>query len=119
MTLKFQVVLIICVIIFFLLIISLLKKNQLELKYSILWIVTGVVLLVIAVFPVIIGKITQWVGIYSVVNGIFAIALFFILLMLLSMTSIVSKLSKQNKNLAQAIALMEERIQRVEKDKDD
>lgn len=119
MTIKLQVVLVICVIIFLAMIIRLLRKKSLELKYSILWIITGVVLLVLAIFPTLLEKFTAIVGIYSVVNGLFAIALFFTLLMLLSLSSIVSQLTKKNKEIAQQLALIEKEIKKTLEKTDD
>lgn len=110
MSVKLQILLIISIAAFFVLIIRLLKKRALELKYTILWIITGVILLIIGIFPSLLEWLIHAMGVYSVVNGLFAIALFFTLLMLLSITSIVSKLSKQNKELAQNVALLEKQI---------
>lgn len=90
---------------------------MLRLKYIILWILTGLTLMIISLFPEVMRNITNAVGIFDVTNGLFAIALLFVLCMLLSITSIVSKLTEQNKRLAQANALLEKRVRELEKDK--
>lgn len=118
MALKLQISLIICIVVFFIAIIYLLRKNALQLRYIILWMLTGFVLLIVAFFPRIMQWISGIVGIYDVTNGLFAISLFFILCILLSITSIVSKLSKQNKEMAQVNAMLEKRLRHLEgKDK--
>lgn len=114
MSFKLQITLIICIVLFFCAIIHLLKKDALRLKYSILWILTGIMLLIVGIFPKVMHLISSAVGIYDVTNGLFAIALFFILCMLLSITSIVSRLTNQNKDLAQANALLEKRVRELE-----
>lgn len=75
---------------------------------------TGLVLLVVAIFPEVMQSISAIVGIYDVTNGLFAVSLFFILCILLSITSIVSKLTKQNKELVQATAILEKRVRELE-----
>ena len=114
MTIKLQVFLIVFVLIFLVIILRLLKNGALELRYSILWFLTGLVLLLLGIFPDIMSFVAKVLGIYDVTNGLFAIALFFILLMLLSLTSITSKLNKQNKEIAQKCALMEKKIREYE-----
>ena len=113
MTIKLQIFLIVFVLIFLILILRLLKDGALELRYSILWFVTGVVLLLLGVFPRIMLWISSVLGVYDVTNGLFAIALFFILLILLSLTSIISRLSRQNKEMAQKNALMEKIVREL------
>ena len=114
MSLKLQITLIICIAFFFIAIICLLRKNALSLRYSILWIVMGLVLLIVGIFPEIIDKVTAFIGVYDVTNGLFALALFFVLCMLLSITSIVSRLAEKNKELTQANALLEKRVRELE-----
>lgn len=114
MSIKLQITLIICIVLFFCAIIHLLRKDALRLKYSFLWILTGIVLLIVGIFPGVMNWITSVVGIYDVTNGLFAIALFFILCMLLSITSIVSKLTNKNKDLTQSNALLEKRVRELE-----
>lgn len=114
MTVKLQIFLIVFVLIFMILILRLLRKGALELRYSILWFLTGVILLLLGIFPGIMTWVAKILGIYDVTNGLFAIALFFILLMLLSLTSIVSKLSKQNKEVSQRNAILEKKVRELE-----
>lgn len=113
MTIKLQIFLIVFVLIFLVLILRLLRKGALELRYSILWFLTGVMLLLLGLFPGIMTKVSRVLGIYDVTNALFAIALFFILLILLSLTSIVSKLSKQNKEVTQKNAMLEKIVREL------
>lgn len=110
MTIKLQFFLIFFVLIFLVIILRLLKKGELELRYSILWFLTGLVLLLIGVFPKIMIWITGALGISVVSNALFTIALLFILFILLSLTSIVSKLNRQNKEMAQKISLLDKAL---------
>lgn len=114
MTFQLQITLIVCLIGFFIVILHLLKKQALQLRYIIIWLFTGAVMLLLAIFPNILNAIAKLVGIYDPTNGLFAMMIFFILIMLLSITSIVSLLTNQNKKVAQQLALLEKRVREVE-----
>jgi Uncharacterized conserved protein (DUF2304). len=87
---------------------------MLNLKYTLLWLFAGVIMLVVALFPQIISIFTHMVGVITPSNALFSILIFFILLILMSLTAIVSKLKEQNKRLIQQIGIMEKRIRDVE-----
>ena len=89
----FRVILLVGVLLYILLIIYLMKKGRMSLKYSLVWFLTGLVLLLCAIFPQAIGYVAKLLGIYSEVNGVFFVGVCFILLIILSLTSIVSGLS--------------------------
>ena len=115
MTFKLQIVLIIGIIVYFFLIFSLLKNGRLILKYSLLWLLTGIVMLVLAIYPNIMEKTVKLMGIYDAVNGLFTLVIFFIIVILMSLTSIVSNFRSQNKNLVQQVALLEKRLRDLER----
>lgn len=115
MEFKLQLSLIIGIIIYFVVIIYFLKKNTLTLKYSLLWLFSGFVMLILAIFPSLFDIIIKFLGIASVTNGLFAIAVFMILIILMSLTAILSKMKDQNKQLIQSCALLEKRLRELEK----
>lgn len=104
------------VILYFLIIFHFLKKKTLSLKYSLLWIVTGMVMTILVIFPKALDMFVKAIGIQTPVNGLFAVCIFFIILILMSLTSIVSKQTERIKNLTQYLAI-EEKKQREAADK--
>lgn len=72
-------------------------------------------MLIIAIFPNIMIRITHLLGVIDVTNGLFALILFFILIILMSLTGIVSKMKEKNKQLIQQCALLEKRVRELEK----
>lgn len=114
MVLKLQLSLIFGVGIYFIVLLQLLRKKSLDLKYTLLWIFSGIVMMFIAIFPNIMDSITKFIGIVDVTNGLFAIVLFLLILILMSITSIVSNMKKKNKQLIQQCALLEKRVQEIE-----
>lgn len=89
---------------------------MLNLKYSLLWIFSGFIMLVIAIFPKIAVGITKSLGIVNVTNGLFSLIIFFILIILMSVTAIVSKMKEHNKQLIQKCAMLEKKIVEMEKE---
>ena len=81
-----------------------------NLKYTLLWLFMGCILFALALFPDILLFITRMMGIVEATNSLFAIMIFCILIILISITSIVSKLNDKNKKLIQSMALLEKRL---------
>ncbi|MBO5389104.1 MAG: DUF2304 domain-containing protein [Lachnospiraceae bacterium] len=114
MTNLFKGILLVGVLIYLLIIIYLMKKGRMSLKYSLMWFFSGLMLLICALFPRIIGFFTDLLGIYSETNGIFFVGVCFILLIILSLTSIASGLSERIRTLVQTQAMLEKRVRELE-----
>ena len=96
---------------------ELIRSRRLRERYALLWLLTGVVLLVLSAWRGGLNTIAGWVGISTYPPAVlFAIGTLFILLVLLHYSTVISKLSDQNVILAQRLALLEERLQSGERD---
>mgnify|MGYP001270400047 FL=1 len=104
---------------YFILIVYFLKKKALSLKYTLLWFASGFMMLLLVIFPNILYKVADFLGFVSPVNALFAVVIFFMLCILMSITSIVSKLNSKNKSVAQQLALLEKRVRELEKSCED
>jgi len=90
---------------------ELIRSRRLQERYALLWLLTGIVLLVLAAWRSGLNTIAGWVGIETYPPAVlFAVASFFILVVLLHYSTVISKLSDQNKILAQKLALLEHRL---------
>src|SRR5262245_28790668 len=90
---------------------ELIRSRRLRERYAILWLVTGVVLLVLSAWRGGLNTIAGWVGVTTYPPAVlFAVAALFILLVLLHYSTVISKLSDQSTILAQRVALLEERL---------
>lgn len=98
------------VIVYFGVILVALRKKSLTLKYSLLWMFSALLLLIIVIFPHIINGVTKLLGIASPVNAVFTIVLFLVLMILISLSVIASKQHAQIKKLIQSVALLEKRL---------
>lgn len=111
---KLQITMLVAVGLYFLIVFRLLKKKTLNLKYTLLWLASGIIMLALAVFPQILGWFAAVVGIYEPTNALFAFMFFCVIIILMSITAIVSKLNEKSKRLIQSVALLEKRVRELE-----
>ena len=107
-----QVSMILAIIFYFICLFSLLRKNKVTLKYILLWLFTGLVMFLIAVFPAILEVPLHLLGIVEFTNGVFA--LFFLILIIMFLTIVVSDLGEKQRILVQKMAIYEKRIRELE-----
>jgi cell division protein FtsW (lipid II flippase) len=90
---------------------ELIRSRRLRERYALLWLLTGVVLLVLSAWRGGLNTIARWVGVETYPPAIlFAVASFFILAVLLHYSTVISRLSDQTSILAQRLALLESRL---------
>jgi hypothetical protein len=90
---------------------ELIRSRRLRERYALLWLLTGVVLLVLSLWRGGLNTIASWFGISGYPPAIlFAVGILFILLVLLHYSTVISRLSDQSTILAQRLALLEERV---------
>lgn len=114
MSINLRIFLFIIILVYLLIIINLLRKKSLNLRYSLTWLASALVLMFLIVFPQLVHKFSEIIGIATPVNTVFVIEGIFILLILLSLTTIVSHLNERNRRLVQSVALLEKRIRELE-----
>lgn len=109
-----RIKLIIAVISYFIIILYFLKKRELSLKYTLLWLAAGIVLGIMVIWPTSLTWFVHLLGIVENMNGLFIICIAFVIMILMSITSIVSKQAEKIKTLTQTISRMEKRIRELE-----
>ena len=93
---------------------ELIRSRRLQERYALLWLLTGVVIFILAVWRGLLGKLSDLVGIAYPPSALFVLAAFFILLVLLHYSTVISRLSEQNTILAQRLAILENRLREAE-----
>jgi hypothetical protein len=88
------------------LIVELVRRRQLKEEYSLLWILTAVVLLVFALWYELLLKVTDLIGAVLPSSTLFFFGLVFVLLMLLHFSVRVSMLERRITALVQEIGLL-------------
>jgi hypothetical protein len=98
-------------------VLELVRSRRLQERYAILWLFTGVVMLVLALWRDALDELSELVGIAYPPSALFVLGSLFILLVLLYYSTVISKLSDQSRMLAQRLALLESRLAEAERDK--
>lgn len=91
-------------------IIRLILKGKMREEYSIVWIVCTLLLIGFAVWRDGLEVMADLLGVYEAPNLVFTGAIFAVLIYLLHLSVVMSRLHRQNKQLAQDIALLKEKL---------
>jgi hypothetical protein len=98
---------------------ELMRSRRLRERYALLWLFTGLVMLALSIWRDGLNTIAGWVGINSYPPAVFfAIGLLFTIVVLLHYSTVISKLSDQNRILAQRLALFEQRLRESGNDRE-
>jgi hypothetical protein len=94
-----------------LVVLELVRGRRLKERYALLWLATGAVLLVLSAWRGGLNTVAGWLGVTGYPPAVlFAVATLFILLVLLHYSTVISKLTDENVELAQRIALLEQSV---------
>jgi hypothetical protein len=99
---------------------ELLRRRQLSEKYAVLWLVVGLVLLVLTIFPGLLTRISSAVGVALPTNLLFFVAIVFLIGVALHLSWELSRLEDETRKLAEDLAILrldlDEHIQQSKKD---
>jgi hypothetical protein len=98
-----------------LVVLELIRGRRLKERYALLWLLTGLLLLVLSAWRAGLNTIAGWLGVGTYPPAIlFAAATLFIILVLLHYSTVLSRLTDENVLLAQRLGLLDERVRRME-----
>jgi hypothetical protein len=97
------------------LVVELIRRGRLKEKYSLLWLFAASVLLVFSLSRDLLEYAAQLFGVFYPPSFLFLLAFFFLLLITLHFSVVLSGLSDRNKQLAQELALLRQEIQEMVK----
>jgi hypothetical protein len=92
-------------------VLELIRSRRLQERYALLWLLTGVVMLVFAIWSDALNQLADLTGIAYPPSALFVLGAFFILVVLLHYSTVISKLSEQNTALTQRVAMLELRLE--------
>ena len=84
---------------------SLVRRRRLRAKYALLWIGTGVVMAVLAVFPGLLDSFSRAVGVQYGPSMLFSAAILLLLLVCMHFSWELSRLEERARSLAEELAL--------------
>lgn len=91
------------------------EARALNLKYTLLWLVAGFVMGLLVAIPELLVAIIRLFGIQDNMNGLFIFMIGFIILILLSLTSIASRQNGKLRKLTQELAILDKRVRELER----
>ena len=108
---KIQIIAITASLLFLVYIIRLILKGKLREEYSIVWILCTAILITFSFWREGLEVMADILGVYEAPNLIFTGALFAVFIYLLHLSVVASKLQNHNKDLAQDIAILKEKLE--------
>ena len=98
-------------IVFIIIIIKLVRKDALDEKYSILWLFTGCIILLVSIFPGIIAKVSEYFNVFYPPALLFLFAIIVLGTCLIHVSAVITKQNKTIIRLNQEIAILKEKKQ--------
>jgi hypothetical protein len=98
-------------------VLELVRRRRLMERYALLWLAAALLLLVLALWKGLLTTVSGDLGIHYPPSALFAVGFGFVVLLLLSVSIVISRLSEQNKRLAQHVALLSERVEELERER--
>jgi hypothetical protein len=96
------------------LIFELIRRRRLKEEYSLLWLLSGIVILIFSIFPNLLGIISKVMGMYYL-TALFVISFLFLLLIVLHFSTVISGLSERNKELTQEFSILDFSFKELDK----
>ncbi|KPJ61759.1 MAG: hypothetical protein AMJ42_01005 [Deltaproteobacteria bacterium DG_8] len=98
-------------------IVELVRRKKLREEYSWLWLLTGTIILILALWYDLLQWITHLIGARLPTSTLFFLGLVFLILIAIQFSIKVSELNNQVKNLTQENGLLKNRIEEIEEEK--
>jgi hypothetical protein len=97
-------------------IIELVRQRKLREDYSLLWLATAIVLIVLSLSRPLLDQIAVMLGVITYPPAaLFLVAIIFMLFILLHFSTVVTKLSRENKEIAQEMAILRWELSQTKK----
>lgn len=98
-------------------VLHLIATRRLRIQYSVVWLITCFMLLILSVWRSLLHKVANLVGIYYPPSLLFLMGFIFSLTIILHFSLFVSQLFEKNKELAQRLSILTLRVEALEKDR--
>jgi hypothetical protein len=95
----------------FVLVLELVRQRRLREEYSLLWLATAFVMIVISAWRDLLHSLSSIVGITYPPNLLFLLAALFTLMLMLYFSTVITRLTQENKDIAQEVALLRHELE--------
>ena len=104
-------------IILLVIVFELIRRRRLREEYSLLWLLSGILILVISIFPKLFELISKMMGMYYL-TALLVLSFLFLLMIVLQFSTVISQLSERNKDMTQELAIMDFKFKQIEEQLD-
>lgn len=98
-----------------LVVLELVRRRRLREEYSLLWLATAVALLILSISRPLLDTLANLVGIFYPPSALFLVAIVFVLLILLHFSTVLTRLTQENKETAQQLAILRWQLEQTQK----
>lgn len=102
-------------LVLFVSLIELVRRNRLKERYSFLWFLTAGVLLLFVIRRDWLEDLARIAGVYYPPTALFLILVFFMLLILIHFSTVISRLITEKQTLSQSMGILESRVHALER----
>lgn len=110
MSLKLQIIIGVILVIALAWIINMVRKEILDIRFALSWLLVGIIVLILDIFPSAMFWLVHLLGIQLPVNMMFFFGFCFTLFLVFGLTTKVSRQAEQLKRLTQEVALLEKSL---------
>lgn len=115
MELRLRLILIIAIILFIFIMINFIKKDNISLKYALVWLISGILMIVATLIPNLLELLSNLLGFELVSNMLFMIAILVLFAICFSFTVIVSRQTQKIRLLIQEVSILKAKMEEKEK----
>ena len=94
-------------------VLELVRRRRLSEEYSLLWLGTAILMLILGLWRELLHNLAALVGIYDPSNLLFLLAMLFVLFIQLYFSTVITRLTHESKASAQQIALLRFELERL------
>lgn len=110
---RLQIIMITASLLFLCYIVLMLRNKKIELKYTLAWLLASICLLVTAIFPRLLKLLSNLLNIVEPVNTLFLSIIFFMLLIIFTLTIALSRNANRVKTLTQEIGIIKLELEKL------
>jgi len=111
-----QLISIICAAIVLIIVVDMLRRGKLKERHALWWLFAGIVALVTTLFPGLINNTARMLGIAEPLNLAFFGAIIVLFLVNMQQASELTRVEEKTRVLAEQVALLEDRLRKLEGD---
>lgn len=96
---------------FMVVVLEFVRTKKLKEQYSLLWLLIGVIMIILALWKNLLNKTAILLGIYYAPSLLFMVGILFCFALILHYSVIISKLHSQNVRLAQEVGVLHKKVE--------